>query len=88
MVETHAGKYLTSPLLTKFELARVLGMRILQLTDLGVCADDPKQVALREILAGTNPVIVRRKLPDGRHEDRPVSELRLGADLRRLCEEL
>lgn len=78
--------HVTTDYLTKFEFTRVLGMRILQLKSQDLSADDPRVVALRELLGGTNPAVIRRQLPDGTHEDRPVCELKLGAHVRRLCQ--
>ena len=76
----------TTDYLTKFEFTRVLGLRILQLNKHGVTAEDPHAIALREIRDGTNPAVVRRRLPDGTYEDRAVRELRLDTELRRACE--
>lgn len=75
----------TSDQLSKFEFTRLVGLRTLQLTSQGTCDEDPQAAALRELLEGTNPAIVRRKLPDGRHEDRHVRELKLSAVLRHMC---
>ena len=76
----------TTPYLTKFELCRVLGMRALQLSCTPVSDSDPMATAKRELLAGHNCYVVLRRLPDGTHETRPVSELRLTAQLRELCQ--
>ena len=79
----------TYDFVTKYELAKVYGLRVLQITETGTHAhSDPKSFVLREILDGKNPCIVRRRLPDGTHEDRPFAQLRLPRDLRRLCETL
>ena len=78
-------RHVTTDYLTKFEFTRVLAMRVLQLKAQDLSADDPHACALREILDGANPAIVRRKLPDGRHEDRAVRELLLSTQVRRLC---
>lgn len=75
----------TSDHLTKFEFVRIVGMRILQLNTLGNCVEDPRRVAFRELLEGTNPTVIRRRLPDGTHEDRLVRDLKLGTHLRRIC---
>jgi DNA-directed RNA polymerase I, II, and III subunit RPABC2 len=74
----------TSDYLTKFEAARIIGMRTLQLSE--ECMQEAglslEEVAIREILEGTNPVIIRRYLPDGSHEDRPLRELKLDQTMR------
>ena len=62
-------------------------MRILQLQSQDLSADDPRLLAHRELLEGTNPTVVRRKLPDGSHEDRYVRDLKLSAVLRRQLEQ-
>ena len=78
-------KMKTTDYLTKFEFTRIVGLRILQLNAKGTCTENPEHVALRELLQGTNPAIIRRKLPDGSHEDRPVRSLKLSDALRRVC---
>ena len=60
---------------------------MLELNTQGTCPDEPRDVARREILDGTSVAIVRRKLPDGSTEDRPVRDLLLTTTLRRMCEE-
>ena len=77
----------TTDYLTKFEFTRLVGLRVLQLSSQGTSTEDPQTVALREILRGENPSVVRRKLPDGRWEDRAVTALRLPESLRRMCED-
>ena len=75
----------TTDYLTKFEFTRVVGLRILQLQSHGTCSEEPRVVALQELLDGSNAAVVRRRLPDGTTEDRPVASLRLSAVLRRMC---
>ena len=76
---------ITTDYLTKFEFTRVLGLRILQLNTQGMCREDPRDIALRELLNGSNPATIRRTLPDGTYEDRAVRDLKLGTLLRRIC---
>ena len=72
----------TTPFLTRFECARVLGLRELQLTETeGV--EDRRATAIREVLEGKNPAVLRRYLPDGSHEDVAVAKLRLSRELLR-----
>jgi DNA-directed RNA polymerase subunit K/omega len=75
----------TTDYLTKFELARVVGLRVLQLMDENTVRENPCDVATREILSGTTRAIVRRRLPDGTVEDRAVRDLYLTGDMRRMC---
>uniref|UniRef100_A0A8C4N8I0 DNA-directed RNA polymerases I, II, and III subunit RPABC2 n=1 Tax=Eptatretus burgeri TaxID=7764 RepID=A0A8C4N8I0_EPTBU len=72
---------ITTPFLTKYERARVLGTRALQIS---MCAPvmvqlegqtDPLLIAFKELKAGKIPMIVRRHLPDGTFEDWGIDEL-------------
>jgi len=71
----------TTPYMTKYERARVLGTRALQLSmnapslvdRSGVT--DPLQVAIMELNEKKIPLIVRRYLPDGWYEDWTCEEL-------------
>jgi DNA-directed RNA polymerase I, II, and III subunit RPABC2 len=73
----------TTKYLTKFERARVLGTRALQISmNAPVMVDiqgetDPLQIANKELLAGKIPIIIRRYLPDKSYEDWKVNELLL-----------
>lgn len=73
----------TTPFLTKYERARVLGARALQIA-MGappcVSAEgetDALRVATLEMQQRKMPIVVRRYLPDGTHEDWRVDELML-----------
>ncbi|XP_067124197.1 DNA-directed RNA polymerases I, II, and III subunit RPABC2 [Centruroides vittatus] len=74
-------KRITTPYMTKYERARVLGTRALQIA---MCAPvmvelegetDPLQIAMKELKARKIPIIIRRYLPDGSYEDWGVDEL-------------
>ncbi|XP_060085791.1 DNA-directed RNA polymerases I, II, and III subunit RPABC2-like [Ylistrum balloti] len=74
-------KRITTPYLTKYERARVLGTRALQIA---MCAPvmvelegetDPLLIAMKELKARKVPLIIRRYLPDGSFEDWAVDEL-------------
>ncbi|TPX44207.1 DNA-directed RNA polymerase [Synchytrium endobioticum] len=71
----------TTPYLTKYEKARVLGTRALQISmNAPVLVDtgnltDPLAIANKELKAKRLPLRVRRYLPDGSYEDWDVSEL-------------
>lgn len=76
-----ANKRITTPYLTKYERARVLGTRALQIA---MCAPvmvelegltDPLKIAMKELKARKIPIIIRRFLPDGSYEDWSINEL-------------
>jgi DNA-directed RNA polymerase I, II, and III subunit RPABC2 len=71
----------TTPYLTKYERARRIGTRALQSSmgapvkiDVGN-ATDPVAIAEAELLANQTPLIIRRYLPNGAHEDVDVRSL-------------
>ncbi|XP_065561909.1 DNA-directed RNA polymerases I, II, and III subunit RPABC2-like [Artemia franciscana] len=75
------SKRITTPYMTKYERARVLGTRALQIA---MCAPvmvdidsetDPLAIAMKELKARKIPLIIRRYLPDGSYEDWGVDEL-------------
>jgi DNA-directed RNA polymerase subunit K/omega len=70
------------PKLTRFERARIVGARALQislgapiLVDLPTSMSDPIDIALRELKEGVLPITLRRVLPDNTHQDIALSEL-------------
>ncbi|KAI9139543.1 RNA polymerase, subunit omega/K/RPB6, partial [Paraphysoderma sedebokerense] len=71
----------TTPYMTKYEKARILGTRALQISmNAPVLVDlngesDPLIIANKELLEKKIPLIVRRHLPDGSYEDWRVDEL-------------
>lgn len=75
------GPRRTSPYMTKYERARIIGSRALQISlNAPVMVDtegetDPMAIAERELNAKLVPFIVRRFLPDGTYEDWKISEL-------------
>lgn len=73
---------ITTKYLTKYEKARVLGARALQISrnapvmiplEPGVW--DPLEIAVKELAAGKIPFIIRRYLPNNTYEDVKVSDL-------------
>ncbi|EIW87066.1 RNA polymerase Rpb6 [Coniophora puteana RWD-64-598 SS2] len=72
---------ITTPYLTKYERARILGTRALQISmnaPVLVPLDgetDALQIAIKELSQRKIPLIIRRYLPDGSFEDWSVSEL-------------
>ena len=74
----------TTPFLTKYEKARVIGARALQisknapiLVNLNPGESDPILIAEKELRESKIPFIIRRFLPDGSYEDWSVQELKL-----------
>lgn len=76
-----SNKRITTPYLTKYERARVLGTRALQIA---MCAPvmvelegltDPLKIAMKELKARKIPIIIRRFLPDASYEDWSINEL-------------
>ena len=71
---------ITTPYITKFERARVLGTRALQISmNAPVMVElegetDPLQIALKELRSKKIPITIRRFLPDGSYEDWDVNE--------------
>ncbi|KAI9512563.1 RNA polymerase, subunit omega/K/RPB6, partial [Russula earlei] len=71
----------TTPYLTKYERARILGTRALQISmnaPILVPLDgetDALQIAIKELSQRKIPLVIRRYLPDGSFEDWTVSEL-------------
>ena len=78
---TSAAQRITTKYLTKYEKARVLGTRALQISmNAPVMVDldgetDPLKIAEKELRERKIPIIIRRYLPDGSHEDWAVDEL-------------
>lgn len=72
---------ITTRYLTKYERARVLGTRALQISmNAPVMVDldgetDPLKIAMKELRERKIPIIVRRYLPDGSYEDWGIDEL-------------
>ncbi|KAK4056630.1 subunit common to RNA polymerases I, II, and III [Microbotryomycetes sp. JL221] len=75
---------ITTPFMTKYEKARILGTRALQISmNAPVLVplegeSDPLQIAMKELAAQKIPLVVRRFLPDGSYEDWLASELLQG----------
>ena len=76
----------TTPFLTKYEKARIIGARALQISKNSPIListqelegeTDPIAIAEKELRAGKIPFIIRRYLPNGSYEDWPVKELKL-----------
>jgi len=79
----HASQRRTIPFLTRFEKARIIGKRAMQiskgahpLVEVGNL-ENPVDIALKELRERKIPYIIRRTLPNGMVEDWRVDELRI-----------
>jgi len=70
------------PKLTRFEKARIVGARALQIAmGAPLLIQQPENLvgaldlALEELKAGALPMTIRRTLPDGTHQDIPIAWL-------------
>ncbi|KAG5493106.1 hypothetical protein GH5_01841 [Leishmania sp. Ghana 2012 LV757] len=76
----------TTAVMTKYERARVLGTRALQISmnaPVAVALEgetDPLTIAVKELRERRTPLIIRRILPDNTYEDWSVSELLVDFD--------
>ncbi|KAL1992579.1 hypothetical protein VTN49DRAFT_4611 [Thermomyces lanuginosus] len=87
VMEQHRAKKIpndqrtTTPYMTKYERARVLGTRALQISmNAPVLVElegetDPLQIAIKELNQKKIPLVIRRYLPDGSYEDWTCEEL-------------
>jgi len=73
------------PKLTRFEKARIVGARSLQismgapiLVEVSEGFSNPIDIALKELEIGILPITIRRTLPDGTCQDIPIKWLREG----------
>uniref|UniRef100_A0A8R1V873 DNA-directed RNA polymerases I, II, and III subunit RPABC2 n=1 Tax=Pristionchus pacificus TaxID=54126 RepID=A0A8R1V873_PRIPA len=80
---TASAEKVTTPYMTKYERARVLGTRALQIA-MGAPVmvelegeTDPLEIARKELKQRRIPIIVRRYLPDGSFEDWAVDQLHI-----------
>ncbi|THF96213.1 hypothetical protein TEA_000917 [Camellia sinensis var. sinensis] len=72
----------TSKYMTKYERARILGTRALQISSMNAPVmvelegeTDPLEIAMKELRQRKIPFTIRRYLPDGSYEDWGVDEL-------------
>ncbi|MCW4048178.1 MAG: DNA-directed RNA polymerase subunit K [Candidatus Bathyarchaeota archaeon] len=70
------------PKLTRFERARIVGARALQvslgapiLTELEPSVSDPIDIAIIELREAALPMTIRRTLPEGSYQDIPLIDL-------------
>lgn len=81
MGEVVPGPRRTTPYLTKFECARVVGLRYLQLSISPAPPPDPYAAALVEVRERRCNAVLRRPLPDGTAEDCELRALRIPTSL-------
>jgi len=74
------------PKLTRFEKARIVGARALQISmgapiliEIEGSFTSPIDIALRELESGILPISIRRTLPDGTFQDIPLKWLLIQA---------
>lgn len=78
---TPASQRITTRYMTKFERARVLGTRALQISmnaPVMVPVEgetDPLEIAKKELRERKIPIVIRRYLPNGSYEDWSINEL-------------
>jgi len=70
------------PKLTRFEKARIVGARALQISmgaplliEVPEGSSDAVDLAIKELEAGVLPITIRRRLPDGTYQDIPIQWL-------------
>lgn len=79
--ETEAQKRFTSPIMTKFERAKILGIRAQQISmSAPIMVEygdetDPVEIAKKELKEKKTPLIVLRRLPDNTYEKWAVKDL-------------
>jgi DNA-directed RNA polymerase I, II, and III subunit RPABC2 len=73
------------PKLTRFERARIVGARSLQiamgapiLVETPEARASPIDIAIQELDIGILPITIRRTLPDGTYQDIPLNRLLAG----------
>ncbi|KAL5267148.1 hypothetical protein ACHWQZ_G004250 [Mnemiopsis leidyi] len=79
--QVEPNKRITTPYMTKYERARILGTRALQISmNAPIMVElkgqtDPLEIAKQELKERKIPLIVRRYLPDNSYEDWSIDEL-------------
>ena len=70
------------PKITRFEKARIVGARALQISmgapillEINEAISNPIDIALEELEGGILPITIRRTLPDGTFQDIPLKWL-------------
>lgn len=78
----HKKIFIGPPHLTRFERARIVGARALQISmgaplliEVTEGVKDSVDLAMKELQAGVLPITIRRRLPDGTYQDIPIQWL-------------
>ncbi len=76
--------WITSPFMTKYEMAKLLGVRADQLStgensviDHDENIIDPLEIARKELKLGVIPLCIKRNLPDGTSEIWRIKEMKI-----------
>ena len=82
--EEHSKIFIGFPRITRFEKARIIGARALQISmGAPLLIEMPKKpttaitLALKELEAGILPITIRRRLPEGTFQDIPIQWLQV-----------
>jgi DNA-directed RNA polymerase subunit K/omega len=82
--EEHPRIIIGPPKITRFEKARIVGARALQLAmgaplliEIADKSKSPIELAIKELEMGILPITIRRRLPDGNFQDIPIQWLQL-----------
>lgn len=67
--------HISSPFLTKYEIAKLVGIRAMQI-EMTTNDNDPIQTAIQEYENGVLPFNIRRHLPNGTIEDINISAIK------------
>jgi len=78
--ESESRQVLGPEVMTRFERARVIGARALQISMgapplIETAGKTPLEIAEQELKLGLLPITIRRRLPDGRYQDIPLKWL-------------
>lgn len=82
--QVEPNKRITTAYMTKYERARILGTRALQISmNAPIMVElkgqtDPLEIAKQELKERKIPLIIRRYLPDNSYEDWSINELIIG----------
>ena len=80
-VTVEKAERITTPYMTKYEKAKLVGIRATQISEgADIMVDlhgetDPLMIAIKELKQRKCPLIIRRRFPDGSYEDWTTNEL-------------
>lgn len=67
--------HISSPFLTKYEIAKLVGIRAMQI-EMTTVDNNPIQTAIKEYENGVLPFNIRRQLPNGTIEDINITAIK------------